>query len=55
MFEMPKILTLSDIAFRILITQYDHLSPRCSSFLARIKEKKEGEGDVSSCYFCYCS
>ena len=55
MFEMPKILTLSDIAFRILITQYDHLSPRCNSFLARIKEKKEGEGDVSSCYFCYCS
>ena len=44
MFEMPKLLTLSDIAFRILITQYDHLSPLCSSYHARLKQPRDPEG-----------
>ena len=40
-FEMPRLLTLADIAFRVLFTQYDHLSPYCNSFQTRIKQKKE--------------
>lgn len=38
-FEMPKLLTLSDIGFRVLFTKYDHHSPHCKTYLPRVKAK----------------
>ena len=40
-FDIPRILTLSDCAFRILFTKYDHFSAKSKSFYPR-KKKKEG-------------
>ncbi|XP_041109850.1 dynein intermediate chain CFAP94, axonemal [Polyodon spathula] len=37
-FELPKQLALSDIAVRILHTQYDHLSHLSNTFYARVKK-----------------
>ena len=42
-FELPRILTLSDCAFRVMFTKYDHYSPRCKTYLPRIKVKGQGE------------
>ncbi|CAH1786904.1 unnamed protein product, partial [Owenia fusiformis] len=38
-FELPKILTLSDCAMRILFLNYDHFSMYCKTFYPRKKEK----------------
>ncbi|XP_053383871.1 dynein axonemal intermediate chain 7-like [Mercenaria mercenaria] len=40
-FEIPRILTLSDCAIRILFTKYDHYSSTCKSFYPRRKKKEE--------------
>ncbi|XP_033645695.1 protein CASC1-like isoform X2 [Asterias rubens] len=40
MFELPKQLALSDIAVRVIRTQYDHFSQQCRTFLAKKKKKK---------------
>ena len=39
MFEMPKQLTLSDIAFRAVFSQFDHLSTKSASYYLRVKDK----------------
>ena len=36
-FEMPKLLTLSDCAIRVMFAKYDHYSMRSRSFLPRVK------------------
>ena len=41
-FEIPRLLTLSDCAYRVLDPKYDHYSPTCKSFYPRQK-KKEGK------------
>ncbi|KAL3842018.1 hypothetical protein ACJMK2_020090 [Sinanodonta woodiana] len=40
-FEIPKILSLSDCAYRVLFTKYDHFSDRCKSYYPRLKKKDE--------------
>lgn len=45
-FEIPRILTLSDCAFRILFTKYDHFSAKSKSYYPR-RKKKEG--------LCFCN
>lgn len=51
-FEIPRILTLSDCAFRILFTKFDHYSSTCKSFYPR---KKKKEGMTSEHYWKYIS
>ena len=38
-FDIPKVLALTDCAFRILFTKYDHHSVQCLSYKPRRKEK----------------
>ncbi len=45
-FEIPKQLALSDCAYRVLFTKYDHLSPQCRTFTHRKKTKKEGKNKL---------
>ncbi|XP_052797424.1 dynein axonemal intermediate chain 7 homolog isoform X1 [Mya arenaria] len=40
-FEIPRLLTLSDVGFRVLLTQYDHYSSTCKSYYPRKKKKEE--------------
>ena len=40
-FDIPRMMTLSDCAFRILFTKYDHFSAKSKSYYPR-RKKKEG-------------
>ncbi|XP_021353310.1 axonemal 84 kDa protein-like isoform X3 [Mizuhopecten yessoensis] len=42
-FEIPRLLTLSDCAIRVLDPKYDHYSPTCKSFNPRPKKQPEPE------------
>ncbi|KAL4224695.1 Protein casc1 [Mactra antiquata] len=42
-FDIPRILTLSDVGFRILFTKYDHYSTTCKTYYPRKKKKEEPE------------
>lgn len=51
-FEIPKVLSLSDCAVRILFTEYDHYSQLCRTYTPRVKkyveptpEEKPAEGE----------
>jgi len=44
-FEIPKLLTLSDCAYRCMVTTFDHLSHFSKSYLPR-KRTKEAEVSV---------
>ena len=39
-FEMPKLLSLSDCAFRVLFTKFDHYSAYCKSHKPRLRAKE---------------
>ena len=38
--EIPKSLVLADVAIRLLYRAYDTMSPRCSTYHLKTKEKK---------------
>ena len=38
--EIPKSLVLADVAIRLLYRAYDNMSPRCSTYRLKSKEKK---------------
>ncbi|KAL5006456.1 hypothetical protein ScPMuIL_015262 [Solemya velum] len=40
-FDIPRILTIANCAFRVLFTQYDQFSPRSKYFYPRMKKKEE--------------
>ncbi|KAL3842016.1 hypothetical protein ACJMK2_020088 [Sinanodonta woodiana] len=40
-FEIPKVLSLSNCAYRVLFTKYDHFSDKCKSYYPRLKKKEE--------------
>ena len=40
-FEMPKQLLLANVAIRLMITQYDHFSPRCRLFCLDARNKQK--------------
>ncbi|KAK3598788.1 hypothetical protein CHS0354_020899 [Potamilus streckersoni] len=39
-FEIPKVLSLSGCAYRVLFTKYDHYSDKCKSYYSRLKKKE---------------
>ncbi|KAH3877276.1 dynein axonemal intermediate chain 7-like isoform X2 [Dreissena polymorpha] len=46
-FEIPRMLTLSDCAFRILFSKFDHYSSTCKSYYPRQKKKEEPVAEVA--------
>lgn len=37
--EIPRVLAIGNVAFRVMYTKYDHLSPLSKSFYPKIKAK----------------
>ena len=52
-FEMSKLLTLSDIAFRVLFTKFDHYSLYSKSHMLRIKQKVVEGKDTNSLFISF--